>query len=145
MSKRAVTISYEMLKEFLVKDYMIELIECLEGIPEDSVCIAMFPGSIDATVTMVFESDNWDNEPSEHTVYHHSVGTVHCHNVEYKKFFADKQYAKVIDVNNGDRFIVTSKTPIRIRTHKSNHSCSILDARDAYFAKGTWLEIEELT
>jgi hypothetical protein len=120
MSKRAVTISYEMLKEIITKGYMIELVECLEGVPEDAVLVDMFPDTLRMWVVMVFDSENWEGEPDSDTRDSPVHGIVPCHWIKHRKYATNKPYTKSIEFGNNADYLVQSKTPIRVRAWKHN-------------------------
>jgi len=143
MSKRAVTISYEMFKEIITKGYMIELIECLDGIPEDAVLVEMFPDLFQVCVVLVFDSKHWEGEPIGHAIDCPINGTVPCQDVKHKKFVYKNRPSKTLNID-GERFKLTSKTPISIMrdiNNKTNNNIEYYMFSDI----GEWGEIEELT
>lgn len=143
MSKRAVTISYEMLKEFLVKGNMFELVECIEGIPEDAICIELFPDPIKPWIIMVLDSVNWEGEPNSWTSNCPISGTVPCQDVKYKRFIHCNRPSEVLNVN-GQRFKITSKTPIQILHDISNDKNNKVEYSTFCYG-GDWQEMEMLT
>ena len=143
MSKRAVTFSYEMIKEIITKGYMIELVECLEGIPGDAVLIEMFPDLLQVCVVLVFDSKHWEGEPTGYTRDCPINGTVPCQDVKHKKFVYKNRPSGILNVN-GQRFQITSRTPVCISQDVDNDENNHIEYY-MFSGVGEWIEMEKLT
>lgn len=84
MSKRAVRMDYELLREFIVEGAVFGSTECIEGIPEDATFVGIFLSLLPILI-LVVDSDSWDNEPSEHTVECLGHGSVPIQEVLFKR------------------------------------------------------------
>ena len=144
MSKRAVEISYELLKEFITQGYKLEVVECLQGIPEDAVLVEMFPkATLNPIIVMVFDSPLWDSEPSKYTASCPISGKVPLHNIQFREHYHKELYGTTLTVN-GDRFLIESKMPVQVKAESKNNHTGVLYG--SVLAKaGHWVEIEELT
>lgn len=143
MSKRAVEISYELLKDFITQGYKIESAECLQGVPEDAICVEMFQNELYPSIVMVFDSVNWETKPLKSFVSCPISGQVPRFDVQFKSHYYKEPFGTTLTVN-GNRFRIESKMPMSIMADRKNKQTGVLYG-GSLSAIGDWAEIEELT
>lgn len=65
VTKRAVTFSYALVRDFISGNSRIEHFEVTNGIPKDAVLVEMFPHPESGGISLIFESESWQGETME--------------------------------------------------------------------------------
>ena len=139
MSKRAVIMSYALITDILTRDYVIERIECVKGVPASATLVEMIPlPGIDIAIVLVYDSDEWETEPDfRYPVISPKYGLLPVEEIDHRANLHQGCYSKALSVG-GERFKITSKMPISVSADVKNH-------RDSYLASGPFAVLGEFT
>jgi len=79
MSKRAVSFSYALVRDFICGNKKIEKFHVTNSVPDNAVLIEMVPHPESGSISLIFESNSWEGEPMDIYINAPKSGKVMCH------------------------------------------------------------------